>query len=558
MKTEVILANAGTGKTTALIERAIKGADDGLYPVLITYTNAAAEVMRQRLGERLKRMSFVGTIHGYGMELIRKYGEGILYRGTPRVAVIDEEQLKEMIRAQADAFGRKVSVTSVLDVMHDPVTDTPAGVVAMAVKDGLRRDMLLTYPMILELTMDLGQKKPNPDGTGLILVDEFQDASEEIDTVLEMLNPPTVFVVGDPRQSIFAFAGGKPEILTAWFEDPNSKSSELRRSYRCAPGICWAADLICPPTGMGFETFGTALAAEATNCISMPPIYENGLAEYKAVGCMVMSDLNDGNIHSIGVLARTNFLISEMGKILDGLGIPHRRKKKIDRQPDFSDLLSFLQLCANPESETLAKRVLRLLFGENKANIAESIALAEGISIAKVPALTELLWTDEGLPISQDALGAALMASRQLHLSSQTREHLATALRFLGASPEGWTAEPQSIGALTAVLTNPESMYSDEGKETETVVELSTIHAAKGKEWDVVYLIGANQGMSPGDTKISRDERNLWYVALTRARKAVTITCAKARRKNQFTEQMTDVKPHLLYVELKQMEGIAT
>lgn len=268
-KKVVVIAGPAVGKTRVLTERIKWLLDNGADPykiVGITFTNAAAEEMKARLGERATRV-FIGTIHSYANFLLKSDGHST-------VKLIDEEDF-----------------------------------------DGLLKEVE-RYPSCIQ-------------EVDYLLLDEAQDSSElQFSFILDMINPKSYFIVGDHRQSIYAFSGGRADIFYNLTLENDVKVYHLNENYRNSTNISAFAKDIIRKLGAKYIDYTYNHKKSAGKVIE-------GAYTKEKIANMIKINTSMGGLYSDWfILARTNAQIDLIRRHLDEMGIPNESFKRSELDLD--------------------------------------------------------------------------------------------------------------------------------------------------------------------------------------------------------------------------------
>ena len=581
----LIAAGAGTGKTTTLARRVAwlirAGADPGRV-LLLTFTRRAAAEMLRRvdalLAEGAGRVSqsvWGGTFHAVAVRLLRRFGESI---GLPVNFTIldrsDAEDLFGSLRADlgladpqkrfpgkplcVEIYSRVVNsqlpLAEVLEETfpkHRPhLLDLKALFKAYTTRK--EREQLLDYDDLLlfwdALLMD-------PDGGAAIrerfthvLVDEYQDTNRLQASILKRLCPDGrgLTVVGDDAQAIYGFrAATVRNILDFPQEYPGTAVIPLEQNYRSTQPILTVANAVIAAATERHEKTLHAVRSGGT-----PPVLVRCLDEGSqsvAVLDRVLQRHEEGlPLRRQAVLFRASHHSLDLELELNRRGIPFMKYGgvKFLETAHVKDLLAFLRLVENPRDSLSAERVLTLLPG-----IGRKTARGLMDRLAKAGGRFERAWTDfKPAATTRDVwpgfigLMTDLAASRgdfarpsgQVHgvrqlyapLLELRYDHAAARLRDLEQleiAAEGYGDRTTFLADLA--LDPPASTHKQGGDDTpeEDRLILSTIHSAKGLEFDAVHILHVVEGAIPSEFAVRSpedldEERRLFYVAITRAR----------------------------------------
>ena len=487
-----IMAGAGSGKTTVLLQRAVHETTRmGVNRVLLlAFTRAAAKEMATRLDATLpmavRAQVQVATIHGHAHQLLRRYGAGNLGK---EFSVIDGEDEK-VIEREAKATGVN-----------------PA--------DVRKRARLLRYGDLLPLALQVLHAQREEHG-GSILVDEAQDLTHEEWCYIASLRPSRLTAVGDCAQAIFGWRGGIPDfpqkmrtMLRSW-----TVTVDLRINYRSVDGILNLANRLEIP---GKVALRGVRGDDGRRSFMVLPTDET---------IYIRDDWKvDG---STAILARTKAVLMSVYEALTAAGVPVHAPSltgQIWNSEEGRTILDMLQVVANPHSTLHLSRVLRKVCQWSGRMLDEA---EEGR--AKIACS---MWDYLCATLPGDSDDAALL--RYLHSLRGLQATAEQAVEGL-AKWLGWLADGARV-PVPADLSVPEflewlaSPNREEAEAPEGAVVLSTIHGAKGREWDNVILLGCEEGILPITRKASdiEEERRLFYVAITRAKDQLVLSHCQRR-----------------------------
>jgi DNA helicase II / ATP-dependent DNA helicase PcrA len=510
----MIVAGPGTGKTHTLahrIARQVAGSGAGPRSCLaITFTRRAAEEMRARLAAMLPagadRNVTVTTLHGLGLTILREHHDLAGLAAGFRVAD-DTEVLEVAAELAGSAAGGKRLMA---DAAADPVTREKLAK-ALASRDLVDFDGLIALPAGLlaaepEVAESLRRRWP------LISVDEYQDIDAAQYRLLRLLagDGGGLTVIGDPDQAIYGFRGADVGVFLRFSSDyPAAVTRQLTRNYRSSPAIVGAAlQAIAPsslvpgrvlqPAAGGTPAPGALIGFhEASD--------ERGEAAWIAreidrlLGGASFHALDTGRagepghdgigLSDIAVLYRTDAQAEPLGQAMTRAGLPFQKSSHdlLERRTGVPGIVREMRL-ASPGSDAVADRLGRAV---------------------------RVLAARAGDPAAEVDVRAA-------------GEVLAPLARRCGTDLERFLTEI-SLGAEVDAL-DPRA----------DAVTLLTLHAAKGLEFEVVFLAGCEKDLLPlrfpgpaamTDADVA-EERRLLFVGITRARARLYLTCAGRRTRH--------------------------
>jgi len=509
----VILAGPGSGKTTTVAERIAHLVQTGLDPsriIALSFSNAAANELRSRLNKLIIEIAFVGTLHAYCMRTMRAHGHLIGYRkGGPTIAqpALAREVLLECRRRLG--WEKKVTEKAIEEARNRE---------AIQIKEEyhrtLKRQNMIDYDGILSeaaLLLQIPAARPKLEA---VVVDEAQD-SELLDWVIyDGLAGQKTFV-GDTDQSCYGFRGARPELLLHRMQRDEVGKFFLERNYRSDVLICQAANtLIAHNTNRP----GKVINPNSNELGEVEVIeFSSSREEAMQIAKQVYMEIRDGvSPKEIAVLARYNAQVDDIRHTLVEMCIPVAARQAVDLPKDWDFCLTAIQLMVDRANNLLAERyLLGIQISLTQVNRWKMESMKTGKTIAQLAELPQWKTDLEALP-------------NQLVEAGVDGPSVALVMERINALP---AAHP-TLSDLLADLWRPDD-WSREGK-TEGVT-CSTIHGAKGREWDIVFVAGCEEGILPGGTQLSKfiqileEERRLMFIAITRARHRLVLTYCEHR-----------------------------
>ena len=534
----MIIAGPGTGKTRTLTHRlAAAVAEQGVPAeacLALTFTRRAAEEMRERLaallGGRAGRLT-VTTFHGLGLMILRECHE--LAGLTAGFTVADE---KTALEVAADLAGSPRGGRAML---ADSATDPQRRGV---LRQGLVARDLVDFDGLVELAVEVLDTEPAVAARlrarwPRISVDEYQDIDAAQYALLRLLagDGTGLTVIGDPDQAIYRFRGADVGFFLRFGQDyPGAGTAALSANYRSGPGIVAAAvQAIAPATLVPGRVLQAARADIPSTKIrfheAADPAGEAAWIAEAIDGLLGGSSFHsldsgraDGHGHGgigladIAVLYRTDAQAASLGQGLARAGLPFQKRSHdlLERRPGVPEILREL-----PPGE--------LVPGE------PAVASQLRRVVSRLAAAAEAARTAGG--------GRGGLSGTDLRTAGEV---LAPLARRCGDDMEQFRTEI-ALGAEVDAL-DPRA----------DAITLLTMHAAKGLEFEVVFLAGCERGLLPlwlpGAAPDSRpdpaEERRLLFVGMTRARTHLLLSCA-ARRSRHGSSAETGVSPFLSAID---------
>jgi len=505
-----VIAGAGTGKTRAITHRiayaAAIGTMDPHKVLALTFTARAAGEMRTRLRSLGVPSVAARTIHAAALKQLTFFWPQVFGGRTPDLLTTKSGFLTEAIkRAQLQG---ELSITS-RDLLRDIATEIEwAKVSQVAPSDYLSEsqkrtvkprinpeqlakvytayesvkhqeraidfeDVLLLTTAMIEEEREVRERVQ--DQYRFFTVDEYQDISPLQQRLINawLGSREELCVVGDPAQTIYSFAGATPVFLNSFTQRfPEAEVVRLTTGYRSTPEIIFTANSILRKGAMGNELVAI------NDHGSKPTItaYNDESSEIAGIVRDITKLISEGTpAQEIAVLARTNNQLNGLEKAMNSAGLPYQ-VRNTERFFDRKEIRDFL-----------------------KQVRTASVIPTEGV-----------VWLDELRTLAQpfltggaiDGIAALLHLARELDTDS-------------GFTPKN----------LRTYLREVEDRVQQNNPPTMPVTTLATLHAAKGLEWERVFLMGVSDGILPlennsttGDQASIDEERRLFYVGITRAK----------------------------------------
>ncbi|MBU2103511.1 UvrD-helicase domain-containing protein [Patescibacteria group bacterium] len=575
-----VLAGAGSGKTRVLTTRIyhlIKSGVPADRILAVTFTNKAAREMRERLSHQLSggTLPLVVTFHGLGRELLERYGTRI---GVPRYfSIFDRDDSKSAIKRvlkEMDIDSKELSPGYVLsriskekgegrtaDMFREKHgrTSFQARVVADVwpkYEEIVRKEKALDFDDLISLPVRLLAEHDDIRAQAeqlfsYIHVDEYQDTNKLQGRLAGYLAAvhKNLFVVGDIDQTIYTWRGATIENLLEFEERyPSAQTIVLAHNYRSTKTIVTAANQIIEKNQNRKDKHAVTDNEDGEQI--RLHLARNAEAEARWVAREIRTALRAGtSAEEIAVLFRTNFQSRTLEEAFLSEGIPYKvlGTRFLDRK-EVKDVLAWVRLALEPTREadfmravqTPPRGIGKVTIGKLLSGNREALRPAE---LAKVSAFEEVV---QGLhEASKTAIPSAFiklvieksgMATALAQGGDEDQERLENAkeLASLASRFDSLSGEEglSAFLAESALAGDQDEIDRDPAK---TGVTLMTVHAAKGLEFDTVFVTGLEEGLFPhqGYDEEKRDEeeeRRLFYVAVTRAKRRLALTMAHVRR----------------------------
>lgn len=589
----LVLAGAGTGKTAALTARlAHLLYTRRAYPseiLSVTFTNKAAREMRERVGrlvgDAVEGMPWLGTFHAIGAKMLRRHAELVGLQNNFTILDTDDQLrlLKQLVLA-ADIDEKRFPARSLAGLIDEWKNKglTPREIDAgeseryangrggelyeqyqarlRAVNACDFGDLLLHVLTILKNNrevLELYQQRFR-----YIMVDEYQDTNAVQYLWLRLLAQErrNICCVGDDDQSIYSWRGAQVENILKFEKDfPGAKVIRLEQNYRSTPHILGAAGgVIGNNTGrLGKQLWTELDVGEKVRVVGV----WDGPEEARRVGDEIEACQRAGkSLDDMAILVRAQHQTREFEDRFIAIGLPYRVVggfRFYERQ-EIRDALAYLRIVNQPADDLAFERIVNTPkrgLGDKAIAKLHQLARAENLPLSFAAA--RILDTDELTPQARRALGNFVGDIARWRDMARDLPHPELARQILDESgyTAMWQAEKSAEAAgrlenlselvrameeyesLGAFLEHVSLVMDNEGLREDPKVTIMTIHAAKGLEYDTVFLVGWEEGLFPSQRSLDEtgtrgleEERRLAYVAITRARRQATILHAANRR----------------------------
>jgi ATP-dependent DNA helicase UvrD/PcrA len=591
----LVVAGAGSGKTRVLTHRIAHLVHEGVHPsriLAITFTNKAADEMRQRVAALIgpvARTMWVSTFHSACVRILRANADRL---GYPRqFSIYDQADAVRLtgyvirdLHLDAKRFPPR-AVHGAISLWKNELVDPPDAAaraqhiferkhaeVYREYQDRLHKAGAMDFDDLLLNTVRLLRDHPDVlehyrQRFEHILVDEYQDTNQAQNEIVLLLagGHHNVTVVGDTDQSVYRFRGADFRNIVQ-FEDafPEVTTVVLDQNYRSTQTILDAANAVIANNPARKPKNLWTDAGAGHRIVRYHAEDEGDEATYVASTARQLHDDQAMNWRQIAVLYRTNAQSRVVEEAMMRLGVPYKvvgGTRFYDRR-EIKDAMAYLRAVVNPADEVNVKRVLNVpKRGVGDASIAklDAYAAGEGIGflealrrageagvtgpavrgiesfvalIDDVGALAALGGDDDEDTIGPgDLLQAALDRSGYLaELEAEDTVEAAGRIENLGelvGSAREFTRIDEFLEQVSLVADTDDITDDDQ-------VVLMTLHSAKGLEFPVVFLVGAEEGVFPHTRALTEpdeleEERRLAYVGITRARERLYLTHAWSR-----------------------------
>lgn len=590
----LILAGAGSGKTKTLTHRiAYLIANENIWPneiLAVTFTNKAAREMRERLGQLLGQdgthrgfMPWMGTFHGICVRLLRADGAAIGI--SPNYVIYDEDDRQGLVKqamkqlsiadkqvkpravssAISNAKNELLSPEEFAQTANYPFQQDVAKIYALYEK--LRKEAgALDFDDLLLETVRLFREQPEVRAKWRgqfkhILIDEYQDTNAAQYAIVKSLvgEARNICVVGDDWQSIYSWRGADfTNILNFERDFPGAKIIKLEQNYRSTGAILEAAhNVITKNKQRTDKKLWTAEPAGAP--VQVHAVYDEAEEAY-AVAARINAQASIGarSYGDFAVLYRMNSQSYTLERALLQHRIPYQiigGVRFYDRK-EIKDVIAYLRLLYQPNDRMSFSRIVNVpTRGIGATSLEKFLAWQGSNGMDIISSLVNVEQTSSLTPRAKTALatlGETLRGLQgKLQADQPPSDIIETLLEktgyrdyILDGTPQAEDREAnigsllsdaKSFATLPDFLEEVALMSSADTDSHQQKVTLMTIHAAKGLEFPVVFMVGMEEGIFPttrvfeAGPKELEEERRLCYVGMTRAREELHLSYAQSR-----------------------------
>ncbi len=550
----VILAGAGSGKTRVLVHKVLNLIVSGDVPpfniAMITFTNKAAAEMRERIQKTLPEhghppaaLGYVGTFHSLGARILRIEAD---YAGLSRnFSIYDDGDSLNVVKAALKKFNiqrfspsyylNRISVAKCElitperyeEVFADSVSPDVARVYDEYEKT-LTKNQAVDFDDLLVRPIDLFLKNPEilakyQRKYRYLLVDEFQDTNGAQYMMTKLLGQShqNVTIVGDFSQSIYSWRGADIRNLERFKEDfKDVKTFHLEKNYRSSQHILdYAFNIIS-------KNKSHPILHLYTENDHGEEVYLHEAENEQEEVFFVIREMEQARRAtkdaSFALLYRTNAQSRVIEEALLHFGIPYVLigGTRFYERREVKDVLSYLRLLVNPTDSVASERIQKL--GKRRWEQFKGVYETKSQEVETVS--------------TTDLMEAVFAGTKYLEMYDADTEEDFQRLENIKELKSVAAQFPKLTEFLEQVALVESEYFEGEkkGKESEATVKLMTLHQAKGLEFDIVFIMGVEDGLLPHSRALTdyfqlEEERRLFYVGITRARRKLYITNAKRR-----------------------------
>ncbi len=576
----LIVAGAGAGKTKTLTERIVHIILGGIAPeriLAVTFTNKASGEMRERvekaiLKHRIDGAPTVTTFHRLGGSIIRDHAG---YFGlTKYFSIFDEDDAKSLIKESMREFGIDPKLLDPKRVKHIISTAKMAGdtpetmsdkIASQAESDAVRiwrsyeeklkKSKAVDFDDLIVKAVRLLEKEPTIRAEyqhkwQYIHVDEYQDTNEMEYRMVKFLagEKKNICVVGDTDQNIYSWRGAKIKNMLHFEKDfPGAHTVFLEQNYRSTSRILEAANAVIIKNTVRLPKNLFTELGTGEKLVRYEGFSETDEAAFIARECqqLIASGIPP---EEIAVLFRANFQSRVLEEAFLFSDVPYRViGTQFFERAEVKDIISYIRASVNRDSLADMKRTInKPTRGIGDSSVAKLFAgMRDSLSPRAKASLTNYEHILDLIKVASETEYPSALVRKVLDLSGLREEYESEGeqgierienVGELATLASIYDTLPLGDGVMKFLEDAALRSDSDALRDSPEGVRLLTVHASKGLEFRVVFIVGLEEGLFPHErasrsAKIedSEEERRLFYVALTRAKERVYLTHAQSR-----------------------------
>ena len=553
----IILAGAGSGKTRVLTYKVVYLIKEGVDPMnilMVTFTNKAATEMKERMRKFIKDTSSglptIATFHALCAKILRIDGHQI---GIPKNFIIyDSQDQKDAIKEAINLLGLSVkeykpsSILATISQAKNELIDEisypslarghfqeTAAKIYLIYQKILKENQALDFDDLISKTTELFKKNPEilekyQNKFKFILVDEYQDTNHAQYLLTKMLSGKwnNICVVGDFSQSIYSFRGADFLNLAKFKEDfKGTKTFSLSQNYRSTQKILDAASSV-----ISKNNSHPVLKLWTDNKTGEEVSVYEALNEQREVEFIIEEiekikyQRPDLRYYDFAILYRTNAQSRVIEEVFIHRGIPYILigGTRFYERKEIKDVLAYLKILANPKDKISLKRIEKL----GKGRFGKFLEFQDKIK-------DKDLTNDKTISILDSVLKDTDYLSMYDEKDEDDLARLENIkeLRSVAIAFENLDVFLENVSLVEQEYI-PDHIKDENGKKD--AISLMTLHAAKGLEFPVVFMVGMEEGLFPHSRSLMEkneleEERRLCYVGMTRAKEKLFLTYSRKR-----------------------------
>ena len=588
----LVLAGAGTGKTRVLTTRLahilVENKARPWEILAVTFTNKAAREMQERVAAITGRPVegwWLGTFHALCARILRRHAELVGLKQNFTILDADDQlrllkQLMERMEVDDKKWPARVLMGIIQrwkdrglppeKISNEEEVEIAGGVLSKLYSDYQERlktlnavdfgDLLLHCLTLFTENADILHEYQTQ--FRYLLVDEYQDTNVAQYLWLRLLaqEHKNICCVGDDDQSIYSWRGAEVGNILKFEKDfLEATVIRLEQNYRSTPNILAAASgLIAHNEGRLGKTLWTGM--NDGDLVKINAVWD-GEEEARSVGDEIEArQLKGQSLEEIAILVRAGFQMREFEERMINLGLPYRviGGPRFYERHETRDAIAYLRVVNSPDDDLAFERIINVpKRGLGQATVQAIHQLSRAQNLPMYDAACMIIQTDELKPKARTSLNGLLQDFERWRSNIGVLPHFELAEIILDESgyTDMWIRDksPEAPGRLENLkelisgledfnnlqgfLEHVSLVMENQENITEDKVSLMTLHAAKGLEFDTVFLPGWEEGLFPHQRSLDEEglsgleeERRLAYVGITRAKKEVMILYAANRR----------------------------
>jgi DNA helicase-2/ATP-dependent DNA helicase PcrA len=578
----VVLAGAGSGKTTVLTTRVswlISEKNISPFKILVvTFTNKAAKEIKERITSNTgMNLPWSGTFHSLCAKILRIDGQSIglgsnfvIYDSKDQMSLLKEIYKKHNLSnedfnikatkaAISNAKNELLTPTTYADISNGAFQQHVAKVYKMYQQE-LFNASAVDFDDLLSKTLQLLQsnqtiREKYQQKFEHVLVDEYQDTNKAQYNLTKILSQPhnNLFVVGDFCQSIYAWRGADYKNMMQLKQNfPEITEYKLEQNYRSNQNILDAAtEVISYNTSHPILNLWTEKpSGEKIICFEA----ENGNTEARRIVKYIRDLSTDTDLGEIAILYRTNAQSRIFEESLMQAGIPYKLigGTKFYERKEIKDVIGYLRYAINTLDLVSFQRILKL--GKRRFK-----KFQEWLETQDKPNLVN----QNPASLLKDILEVTTYLEKYKLHNEENLDRIANVEELLSVAVQ-FDSTAQFLENI-ALIQDKEFVDGSKEVESKRSVNLMSLHSAKGLEFEVVFLVGMEEGLLPHsrsmtDNEQMEEERRLCYVGITRAKSKLFLTYARSRTQygvpstSVTSRFVADVPEHLVETEVEKKQ----
>ena len=587
------LAGAGSGKTTVLTRRVAYLHQEhriGTANMLcLTFTRLAGKEMKERVmrlvGDAEGKKLFCNTFHAFAVSVLRDFGEKVGIE--PNFSIYDDADQESIVKSIIEEQRRSCKLEEVRHDLAQLTTGSESQFlseeseqVAREYLYRLRQSNAVQLDHLILLVNRLWEDHPEVleryQGTySHVFVDEFQDADDTQAHMLQLLNPVNLFVVGDDYQAIYGWRGAQVDYIITFPEVfPGSQVVKLEDNYRSTHPIVAAANNLIAYNKHQTEK---QLVAHKEGLDVKFSSFDDEYDEARRIihKIKALTEPAGTTNSDIAVLARTNYQVDRIYRLMEEMHVPAQRISGTDdpfRRPDVKKMIAWLDLYINRQDDNALKQALsfpREFVSPLEVKRLELIALESDCPLIdviadsdKAPEFMESLehvaraideeffWPSDSLRVLVETLRLGEFYAQKGLRNRRLDAERAYQYMKVWEQSKAELGEGNTLSYFLKWLRHRD--VQEKLIQDEDAVKLMTVHAAKGLEFNTVFVVGLAQGVFPSKRSENlEEERRLFYVACTRAKERLYIS--SPNNIESWNGEKMQVQPSQFIAELQEV-----